>query len=203
MKDLFIISAAVFVLLSVGVLVYHFYLAPEAETESMEQSATNYAGNAPDNNQDKIDKESEPATGEGTIIESPSGSGPTEQEVTKPTKSVAHSQEDCATLSHNCGSCLEKSGCGWCKSTNSCLYGDSRGPRVSSCPSDQWAITSAECNVVEDDFDCYGITNCAECLSGSGCRWCIQGSICAPASSEATCFGGWLAESYQCNYASR
>lgn len=201
MKDLLIASAAVLLILSGVILVYHFYLAPQG------RSYDNYQATKPsqENNADVDEQEdATDATQESDgIIEATKGSGPSEQETLVPSKSVATSQEDCSTLTHNCGSCLSKTGCGWCKDTNSCLFGDSNGPKVSSCPDDKWAIATAECSVVDDDFDCYGITNCAECLSGSGCRWCIQGSICAPDSSADSCFGGWMAESYQCSYASR
>lgn len=139
--------------------------------------------------------------GEGTIIEAPSGPGG--EEPPDYTGPPATSQEECATMTPDCESCISKTGCGWCKFSNSCLIGTSSGPSVSSCPPDQWTVSESGCSVVEEEEDCYDLTNCAFCLSGSGCKWCIQGSLCAPESSTEECFGDWLTESYQCNYASR
>ncbi|MFH0738018.1 MAG: hypothetical protein V1827_05860 [Candidatus Micrarchaeota archaeon] len=140
---------------------------------------------------DETPPEDEPAqpTGDGTIIEVPDQSG---------TGDVAQSQEECATMSATCGQCLSKSGCGFCKSTNSCLLGDADGPGVSSCPEADWTVTEEGCNVVPNEDMCGSITNCATCLSGSGCKWCIQGSICRGASNTDSCVGGWLDKSYQC-----
>ena len=113
------------------------------------------------------------------------------------------SQEDCATMTPTCGTCVAKPGCGWCKSSNSCFAGSSAGPVVSSCPSPEWTIVGSGCVAPAGNSTCARQTNCASCLSGSGCKWCIQGSKCTDAASSAQCFGGWLNVSYQCNYASR
>ncbi|MBD3210071.1 hypothetical protein GF318_01700 [Candidatus Micrarchaeota archaeon] len=112
-------------------------------------------------------------------------------------------QTDCATMTPDCESCLAKTGCGWCKSSNSCLLGDESGPGVSSCPEGKWTVTVQGCSVVEEGESCSDITTCSDCLSGTGCKWCIQGTKCVPESSPEECFGGWLTESYQCAYASR
>ncbi|HID73158.1 TPA: hypothetical protein EYP38_04400 [Candidatus Micrarchaeota archaeon] len=117
--------------------------------------------------------------------------------------STAHSQEDCSMLAPNCESCLSKKNCGWCKESNSCHFGDSGGPETGSCKEDEWTVTVPGCSVVDDGESCSDLTNCVACLSGSGCTWCIQGSVCAPEGTSEECFGGWLQESYQCNYASR
>lgn len=126
---------------------------------------------------------------------------PAEQEEEE--TSVAHSQEDCAVLAHNCEACTAKAGCGWCKSSNSCLYGTDEGPSTGQCPEESWGTRLDECSVVQEGDECYDITNCVSCMSGTGCKWCIQGSVCAPESAQDECFGGWLGETYQCNYASR
>ena len=133
-----------------------------------------------------------PATGDGTIID-----------VGDSTGDVAADQQDCSTMTADCGSCLAKSGCGWCKSSNSCLFGNADGPEYGQCNAADWAITESGCSVVESEDQCGEITNCASCLSGTGCKWCIQGSLCAGESSAESCFGDWLTESYQCNFASR
>ena len=48
---------------------------------------------------------------------------------------------------------------------------------------------------------CATNTNCVSCISSYHCDWCIQGSVCS--SKGGSCFGGWLNQTYQCNYASR
>ena len=116
---------------------------------------------------------------------------------------IPATQEACSTLTPVCGSCVAKSGCGWCKSSNSCFSGTASGPTVSSCPSSEWTVTSDNCAAPVGGSQCSEITNCASCLTGSACMWCIQGSVCTDASSQDSCLGGWLNKSYQCNYASR
>jgi len=116
---------------------------------------------------------------------------------------IPATQEACSTLSPDCSSCVAKSGCGWCKSSNSCFSGTASGPTVSSCPSSEWTVKSDKCAAPAGGSQCSEITNCADCLTGSGCNWCIQGSICSDASTTDSCLGGWLNKSYQCNYASR
>ncbi len=145
------------------------------------------------------------ATGEGNIIEAPSGPG--SGSVTPPTgnEKPATSQQDCATLTPTCGTCIAIANCGWCKASNSCLYGNASGPLSGQCQPADWATTSVECEAPAspEGMTCGQQTNCAFCLSGSGCKWCIQGTKCVPADSTESCFGGWLTESFQCNYASR
>ncbi len=114
----------------------------------------------------------------------------------------AKSQDDCSSLSPNCESCVAQSGCNWCKTTNGCYY-EGIVPTISSCDPGDWAEEEIECQGPKGGSTCDEQTNCADCLSGSGCKWCIQGSVCKDATANADCFGGWLAESFQCNYASR
>jgi hypothetical protein len=117
----------------------------------------------------------------------------------------AVSQDDCSTLSPNCETCIAQAGCGWCKSRNGCFFGDSSGPAGTvDCPSEDWAYSELECQGPKGGTLCEENWNCADCLSGSGCKWCIDGSRCASAGSTENCAtGGWLTESFQCNYASR
>jgi hypothetical protein len=146
----------------------------------------------------------QPATGEGTIIEATPGAGDGSVSGGAGAGKPASSQQDCATLSQNCGSCVAKAGCGWCKSTNACYLGDSEGPAADvACPEGEWAVTESGCSLEASGKKCEDQYNCAFCLSGTGCQWCIQGSKCAPAGTSEECFGGWLTQSYQCNYASR
>lgn len=118
-------------------------------------------------------------------------------------ETITVTQEDCATLTPTCDSCLMKKGCGWCKSSNSCLLGSSTGPSKGNCEIKDWAYSASACSVTADGSSCGSKTNCASCLSGTGCKWCIQGAKCVPNDSSETCFGGWQNLSYQCNYATR
>ena len=144
-----------------------------------------------DSQDDNIVEGSEPGS---QILEVGDATGKTEP---------ARSQADCATRTSTCDECTTKPGCGWCKGSNSCFYGDSDGPKVSSCQDAEWAYTSEQCKGPVGGSDCSEKTNCADCLSGSGCNWCIEGSVCADSSTTAECLGGWQSEIYRCNYASR
>jgi hypothetical protein len=119
---------------------------------------------------------------------------------------VATSQNDCSTLSPNCETCVAQSGCGWCKSRNGCFFGDASGPAagIADCPAADWAYDEQACQGSKGGISCEENWNCADCLSGSGCMWCIDGSKCASEGTSDECkVGGWLKESFQCNYASR
>lgn len=120
-----------------------------------------------------------------------------------PSGKVAHSQADCAVLTPDCGSCVAISGCGWCKTSNSCFYGDANGPKAGQCQMGDWAVNQSSCAGPTGGSNCASQTNCVSCLSGSSCKFCIQGTRCVDASSTDSCLGGWLNISYQCNYASR
>jgi len=116
---------------------------------------------------------------------------------------VNPTQGDCSTLAPDCGSCVVKAGCGWCKSSNSCLAGTASGAVSAPCAASDWAASPDQCSGPVGGASCSAQTNCASCLSGAGCKWCIQGSICTDASNQDKCLGGWLSQSYQCNLASR
>ncbi len=130
---------------------------------------------------------------------------PDEEQVIEDKKDagIARSQDDCATLSPDCGSCVAREGCGWCKESQSCFFGNEDGPKVSSCSGSEWAYTLAACEGPKGGGTCDDQWNCADCLSGEGCQWCIQGAVCAPVDTTEDCFGGWMTQSFQCNYASR
>ncbi len=115
---------------------------------------------------------------------------------TQPTNTVP---VDCSSLTPECGACIAKPGCGWCKSLNSCLQGDASGPSGNTCPAVDWATTPTECTGPVGGNSCVSKTNCADCLSGSGCKWCQEGTKCADASSTDNCAaGGWRNTSYEC-----
>lgn len=118
----------------------------------------------------------------------------------------ARDQNDCSTLSPNCETCVAQAGCGWCKSRNGCFFGDEAGPApgIADCPAADWAYDEQACQGSKGGISCEENWNCADCLSGSGCMWCIDGSRCASEGTTEECkVGGWLKESFQCNYASR
>ncbi|MFH0884789.1 MAG: hypothetical protein V1861_03695 [Candidatus Micrarchaeota archaeon] len=147
---------------------------------------------------------SQPVTGDGTIIDATGGAGNGSVSGGATAGQPATSQQDCATLSQNCGICTAKANCGWCKSTNACYFGDVDGPAGDiTCPSNEWTVTESGCLLASGGKTCESQTNCAFCLSGTGCQWCIQGSKCAPSGTSEQCFGGWLTQSFQCNFASR
>jgi|GEM_PF-2479905 len=129
---------------------------------------------------------------------------PTTEEIIEEKKSgpKATSQNDCSTMSPNCETCIAQEGCQWCKTTNACYY-EGIIDTISSCYPGDWVETEAECAAPSGGGNCAEQTNCVACLSGSGCAWCIQGSVCADASTSEECFGGWMTETYECNYASR
>lgn len=117
--------------------------------------------------------------------------------------STASTQTECSTMTPTCRDCVAKSGCGWCKSSNSCFLGNANGPSVSSCANGEWATTESACAAPVGGDPCSKQTNCANCLSGSGCAWCIEGSKCASINGGGSCTSGWKDKIYMCNYASR
>jgi hypothetical protein len=134
------------------------------------------------------------------IIEVPDKEDVIEQ---KEDSGPAGDQQDCATMSADCESCIAKQGCGWCKTSNSCFIGNEAGPSVSTCEPGDWTFDVSQCEGPKGGGTCEAQYNCADCLTGTGCKWCIQGSVCVSADSTEECFGGWLTESFRCNYASR
>ncbi len=166
---------------------------------SAPENVTAQKNNVSQNQEKESGPETKPVvTGDGVIVNVGDGI----DDSNTPQK-PATSQTDCATLTPSCGSCLSKPGCGWCKSSNSCLYGDSNGPKVSSCQAADWTVTTQGCSLEANGKSCSDQYNCASCLSGSGCKWCIAGTTCVSSDSKDSCTGGWLNQSYQCNYASR
>jgi hypothetical protein len=109
-------------------------------------------------------------------------------------------QVNCATLTPDCGSCIAVAGCGWCKTSNSCLSGDASGPASGQCPQADWAVTAQACQAPSSPqgTDCAQQVGCGSCLSGSGCKFCRQGAVCADSSSTEDCFGGWITNYYVC-----
>jgi hypothetical protein len=137
----------------------------------------------------------QPPTGDGVIVDvgnTTGGSGTTVNPAT--------SQQDCATLTPTCGACISKPGCGWCKTSNTCFYGDANGPKNdATCQSADWSTTEQGCQAPVGGTSCGSKTNCADCLSGSSCKWCQEGTKCADSQSSETCAsGGWRTKSYMC-----
>ena len=100
-----------------------FGTTPEQQEDMIEEEPTNVSET------NETEGEDEPvAGGDGTIIEAPE---PEDEEEPPPyTGPSATSQEECATMTPDCGSCVSKPGCGWCKSSNSCFIGTASGPSV-------------------------------------------------------------------------
>jgi hypothetical protein len=135
-----------------------------------------------------------PNASNGTVPQPPPTQAP------PPGGNVAQSQADCAVLTPDCGACTAISGCGWCKTSNSCFFGDANGPQSGQCQASDWTVTATGCSGPAGGSSCSQQTNCASCLSGSGCKYCIAGSKCVDASSTESCSAGtWLNTSYQCN----
>lgn len=110
-------------------------------------------------------------------------------------------QEECATLTPNCGSCIEKAGCGWCKSSSACFAGTADGPAGDiECQPADWAVTEEQCQAPSSPqgTNCAEQVGCGNCLSGEGCKFCRQGSVCADIGSPDSCFGGWITDFYVC-----
>jgi hypothetical protein len=137
----------------------------------------------------------------------PTNPQPANTSAKPPAPSGTATQQECATMTPNCGACIAKAGCGWCKTSSGCYVGNVDGPAVVDCQPGDWAVTEEECKAPSSPVGstCAEQYNCAHCLSGSGCKWCIEGSKCVDASSADACSSGlgWLTQSYQCNLASR
>ncbi len=183
----------------------YFTASPSNNTGTQTQPQVIQAGNPSGNataNQNGGTQPQNPtdANGQGQIIDvtNPSGS-----QGTSGSGIIATTQQECATLTPTCGDCVAKQGCGWCKSSNSCLLGDSNGPSASTCKADEWTTTQNGCLQPVGVGGCSSKTNCADCLSGSGCAYCIDGSVCAPVNGGGSCSSGWKDKIYMCNYASR
>lgn len=120
---------------------------------------------------------------------------------TTPPPSGTATQEECATLTANCATCIQKAGCGWCKSSSACFAGDANGPSGDiQCQPADWALTDAGCQAPSSPqgTTCAAQVGCGACLSGEGCKFCRQGSVCADINSPDSCFGGWIEDFYVC-----
>lgn len=80
-----------------------------------------------------------------------------------------------------CNVCSSTPGCGFCRSTMTCAYGEEKGPDgPMSCP--DWLFTPEDCPV---NPYCNLATRCDDCAGMDQCVWC---------SSDATCMS--VEESY-------
>lgn len=77
-----------------------------------------------------------------------------------------------------CGSCLDRSGCGWCAApvAGACIPGTSLGPDdQSACPLTAWHFSSCEEAVCDDSCAAAGNGSCDEperCDRGTDCTDC-------------------------------
>ena len=71
----------------------------------------------------------------------------------------------------SCRVCLEDPDCLWCKTDNTCKYGDTSGPFDGSCSK----FSFQNCDATE----CTGNFTCEECISNEQCGWCGSTGICS------------------------
>jgi len=84
---------------------------------------------------------------------------------------------DCSKF-NNCLSCNTQRvngthGCGWCSTTNKCLFGNISNSNDSKCDSWNWA----QC---KDDINCSKNNDCSSCIKDSSfnCGWCSDTKKC-------------------------
>ena len=80
---------------------------------------------------------------------------------------------------NNCGSCVQKEACAWCKSK--CVAIDENGGGSKDCASPDVATRSCGCQIHPSCINCQA--------DPSGCQWCPQEQMCLPASGLAKCKG--------------
>lgn len=90
-----------------------------------------------------------------------------------------------------CGGCTTTPGCGWCRSSLSCMPGTPSGPTMGrTCPS--WAGSRSSCANPSDSCNSSG--NCASCTQRAGCGWCSDSDTCHSGTSsgpnDRACGGG-------------
>jgi len=194
-----------FSIIFAGILMAMLVFAGCAQTSQQPAGGPASGGNVavPQNNTNgaggnaAVNKTPEP-TGEGMIVDAGNtteGGGNAASGV-----KAATSQQDCATLTPTCGACVAKPGCGWCKTSSTCFYGDANGPKNdATCQKADWSVTEQGCQAPVGGTSCSSKTNCADCLTGSNCMWCQEGTKCSGIQSSETCAsGGWRTKGYQC-----
>lgn len=78
-----------------------------------------------------------------------------------------------------CERCLERSGCGWCATTASCVRGTSLGPAGDECTPVQWRFTNCQAPP-GDPGGCSKNTFCSTCTDDDDCEWCAAEETCVP-----------------------
>lgn len=82
--------------------------------------------------------------------------------------------DPCASRT-DCGGCTTTPGCGWCRSSLTCMSGSPTGPATGrTC--DSWAGTRSSCANPSDSCNSSG--NCATCTLRSNCGWCSDSDSC-------------------------
>lgn len=90
---------------------------------------------------------------------------------------------DCAGAT-TCDACSDRSGCGWCNGTHTCVPGTSYGPTGGSCPAASWLF--ATCSG-DDPNHCRDHSSCGSCGDAVGnCGWCVASNQCQPAGDPCT-----------------
>lgn len=72
------------------------------------------------------------------------------------------------SAAHDCVTCTQNDGCGWCSSSNRCENDRGDGSADSSCAGSDFAQTSGACPGFCGGFN----TTCEDCSSAFGCGWC-------------------------------
>jgi len=94
----------------------------------------------------------------------------------------------------SCESCTDDSGCGWCRSSSTCMIGGVAGPSTGSC--DDWVKAYEHCaapptptpvptatpvptNTPQPAFNCWQqYSTCGPCTRDSRCGWCQNTQSC-------------------------
>ena len=105
-----------------------------------------------------------------------------------------------------CDGCNDRSGCGWCQSSNTCLPGTSVAPRGAACADWRFAECAAPSAtaMANDPNGCYQrLRYCDSCTDRLGnCGWCTGDATCKPATSNGTardgCTGQFILDESVC-----
>lgn len=106
--------------------------------------------------------------------------------------------DPCAS-STSCDTCTPRSGCGWCRRTNTCATGTSTGSNDRACAGTDWLWEPRQCPAPDP---CARYTSCRSCAATNPCGWCqtSTGTRCASGSSSGPSSGSctrwtWRVES--------
>jgi len=80
----------------------------------------------------------------------------------------------------SCFECTNTSGCGYCRTTNTCMKVDTAGNVMggSSGSSGSSICATGQISLQPYMCPCSGIDNCRTCSTQPGCGWCVAGNNC-------------------------